>query len=185
MSPRDSRPRSTARTFAAYVAAWAAVGSIVALVLLRVGGNEDEPLPPVRQPELARAIRAGGCRLAVPARQAIADGGGLPAPGAAAPSEPGVYERPPPASALSAAVRRGTVVVRYRPGLDDEHVDQLESMQEGVPRGTILTPGAAQMRADVTVEAYFRALTCPRLTDVSLDALRLFRGRFLGSRPHP
>jgi hypothetical protein len=182
MTRRRARSRCTARSFAAYVAAWAAVGAIVALVVLLVGGDEDEPLPPVRQPELTRAVRAGGCRIAVPARPDVVD-----RPPAAqdvvTPAKPGVYERPPAASALSAAVRRGTVVLRYRPGLDEEQVGVLETMQESVPEGTILTPGTAQLRVDVTVEAYLRALACPRLTPAALDALRLFRGRFLVSRP--
>jgi hypothetical protein len=175
---RTGRGRSSARTLASYVAVWAVVGTAIALAALVVTGRDapQPALPPVRQPELANAVRAGGCRLTVERRQPRRAT-------AAEPVRPGVYDAAPPQAALEAALQRGTVAVRYRPDLEGKLVKRLEVMQAGVPRGTILAPDVAGVRHAVAVAAYRRALTCPRLTGASLDALRLFRGRYLGSGP--
>ena len=176
---RLPRARPSARTLASYIAGWAAVGACVAAaLLLSSGGSHDESpaLPPVRQPELANAVRAGGCSLA---RERT------PAAGSAAPAKPGIYDAPPTQTALSAALRHGTVVISYRPALDGELTDKLRAIQDTVPSGTILMPAASDLTGDVTIAAYGRTLACPRLTDSSVDALRLFQGRYLGSGPDP
>jgi hypothetical protein len=162
-----------------YVAAWVAIGATVATVVLIPGsgaGEDPAPLPPVREPELTGAVRAGGCRLTKTTEVAAA--GVLPA-------QPGIYDRAPIEEALAAARRGGVIVVRYRRGLDEELRDRLEAMQQGVPKGTILAPAPAGASGDVAVSAYRRLLACPSLTSSSLDALRLFQGRYLGSGPDP
>jgi chloramphenicol 3-O-phosphotransferase len=86
-------------------------------------------------------------------------------------------------SRLAAAVRRGLVVISYRAGLARKRVEQLRALQSVAPQGTIVTPDDARARGEILVAAYRRLLACPRFTDVALDALRLFRGRYIGIGP--
>ena len=169
--------RPSARTLALYVAGWLAVGACAAVALMVSSGRDSQQqaaLPPVRQPELANAVQAGRCTVAR-ARDAVA--------ASVVPAKPGRYTAPPSATTLTAALRRGTVVILYRPGLDDDLRDQLQAIQSGMPAGTILTPSPGPMADDVAIAAYRRRLACPRLTASSIDAVRLFQGRYLGSGP--
>jgi hypothetical protein len=169
---------------ALYVAVWAALGAavVVAFVVARGDPTDRTDLPPVQAKDLVSASRVAGCRL----RTADTGGAADPIAGATsqeAPAGPGVYERPPSIGRLVAALREGAVVVRYRPGLDEEVVERLEELQAAVPQGTIVTPDATRMRPEVAISAYRRVLDCPRVTLRALDAIRLFRGRFPGSGP--
>ena len=172
---------------ALYAAVWALLGAAVAAAFVVARGDappEGGELPPLEQTDLVTASRVAGCRL-----QTVRPGDPADALAGAtsneAPAEPGVYERAPSRGRLVAALGKGTVVVRYRPGLAREVVERLEALQAVVPRGTILTPDSTGMRYEVAVVAYRRVLGCPRLTTRALDALRLFRGRYLGSGPRP
>jgi hypothetical protein len=177
----DDGPRRRLGGVARYAAAWLAAGAAVALLLVVLLDGEDTvDLPPVRQVELVDAARVGGCRLE--------RGGGRPLNppvegrrGGAA--TPGVYDRPPSDAMLVAALRRGRVVIHYRPGLPGERVRALERLQEAVPDGTIVVPNATRMPYELAITAWQRLLGCPRFTDEVLDAVRLFRGRFIGSGP--
>jgi hypothetical protein len=105
---------------------------------------------------------------------------GLPAP---APASPGFKARAPSVPSLVAALRHGILVIHFRPGLEDERLDELREVQEAVPEGTIVTPNATAMPYEVAVTAYRRLLGCRQFTDATLDAVRLFHGRFVGSGP--
>jgi hypothetical protein len=59
----------------------------------------------------------------------------------------------------------------------------ISTVQQAVPKGTIVAPNATGMRFALAVTAYHHLLGCPRYSPRVLDAVRLFRGRFLGSRP--
>ena len=52
-----------------------------------------------------------------------------------------------------------------------------------MPEGTIVAPNDTGMRFELAVVAYRRLLGCPRFTAQALDAVQLFRGRYLGSGP--
>jgi hypothetical protein len=81
-----------------------------------------------------------------------------------------------------AAVRRGLIVIQFRPGLSREQMGEIESLQGTVPAGTVVTPNP-RMGFEAAATAWRRALLCPRLNAGTLDAIRLFRGRYLGLRP--
>lgn len=181
---RRSR-RTARRALTLYVAGWLAAGAIVAAgLLLAVGsgddGNADVSLPPVRQTELGVAAASAGCVLrAGPSRrrdEPPVDGG--PAPPAAA----RYYESAPPTARLVGAMRHGVVVISYRPDVAQEHRDRLRALQRAVPEGTIVAPNAG-MRFAIAVTAWRRLLGCRRIGAGTLDALRLFRGRFVGGGP--
>jgi hypothetical protein len=98
-------------------------------------------------------------------------------------ARPGFYDKPLASAQLTAAVRHGIVVVHFRSGLDGEQLEALKSLQAAAPTGTIVAPNATGMRFELAVVAYRQLLGCPRFTEQALDAVQLFRGRFVGSGP--
>jgi hypothetical protein len=168
-----------------YIGAWVVAGGVVVAIVVAadLGGSDDVvELPPVRETNLAQAARRAGCEL----RRARRDEqlnppvvGSLPV----RPAAPGTYDRSPDVETLVAALREGVIVVHYRPGLDGGRVEQLRVLQRAVPEGTIVTPNATGMPFELAVTSWRRLLACPRFTDETIDALRLFRGRYLGRGP--
>jgi hypothetical protein len=162
------------------VAAAAAVGVIFAIF----GGDAADTVdvPPVRETQLGKAVGRSRCvlRTAAPGERLnpAVDG-----PAGGRPASAGFYDEPVPTGRLTAAVRRGIVVIQFRHGLADEVVDALKQLQEAVPEGTIVAPNSTGMHFEVAVVAYRRLLGCPRFTAQALDAVQLFRGRFLGAGP--
>ena len=159
-----------------YVAGWLAAGAVLLVLVFtllpREGGDEVVPLPPVRQTELSEAARAAGCVLRAqgePGRRG-------------SPARPGVYSRTVDPRALIGAVRVGTIVIHHRPALGDGALDRLRAIQRAVPAGTIVAP-RADMPDLVAVTGWRRRLGCRRLNAATFDAIRLFRGRFIGSGP--
>ena len=172
------------RAVAGYLAFWlTGAAAVVALLVVALDGREEPvALPPVQRIELTDAAQAAGCELRR-VRRGEPTNPPVEGPPALSPASPGVKSSPPSVSSLLAALRRGILVVHYRPGLDKQRVDELQEMQAGVPEGTIVTPNATGMPYDVAATAYRRLLTCRRYADATLDALRLFRGRYVGSGP--
>ena len=163
-----------------YVAAWVVAGGLVVAVVVAADlGDDVVELPPVRETNLAQAVRRAGCEL----RQARGrDRLNPPVVGSLAvrPAAAGTYDRSPDVETLVAALRDGLIVVHYRPGLDGGRVDQLRVLQRAVPAGTIVTPNATGIPFELAVTSWRRLLACPRFTAETVDALRLFRGRFVG-----
>ena len=166
-----------------YVAGWLAAGSLVLVLvftLLPREGGVDAPLPPVRQTELSEAARVAGCELRTQRRERILRPAVSGPRGVAA--RPGVYSRMVDPRALIGAVRAGTIVIHHRPALGDGVLDRLRTIQRAVPAGTIVAPDA-DMPYAVAVTGWRRLLGCRRLDAATFDAIRLFRGRFIGSGP--
>lgn len=182
----DRTPASSSRFgLLRYVLAWACGGVIViAAVLILVGRGDDDAvtLPPVRQIELATAARTAGCELRT------GDGSdvlGLPVSGAPGrrPTPAGVYDDPPNGADLVAALRRGVIVIQHRADLPEDAIDELRALQKAIPDGTIVTPEPVRTRFAVAVVAWRRLLGCRSYVPGAVDAIRLFRGRYIGSGP--
>jgi hypothetical protein len=166
-----------------YALAWLAGGAATAaLLVVLLAGDDDVALPPVKQTKLEDAARSARCELRRASRTVIPDPP-VDGPGGAAPLAAGVHEDPAPRQAIIAALRVGSIVVEYRPGLDETSVEQLEDLQLAVPEATIVVPGDGSLRYEVAVTAWRRLLACPDFDDEAIDALRLFRGRFIGRGP--
>ena len=164
-----------------YAAGWVLAGALVVAVALATLGDDGEEvtLPPVQEVDLATAARNAGCDLAPEGRGAP----GLAVSGPpAAPPRPDRYREPPPVAALVGALRRGLLVIHHEPRLPDDQLEQLDELRRAVPRGTILTPNAA-MPYVVAVAGWRRLLGCARLDRRTVDAVQLFRGRFIGRGP--
>jgi hypothetical protein len=183
--PRRPEDATSGRGLALYAAVWlVAVGAVVGVVLAVFGGEPETTVsvPPLRATELGTAAGQSRCVL----RRADAgerlnppvDG---PAGGRVA--KGGFYEEPVPTAELTAAVRHGIILIQFREGLSDPDVDALKKLQEAAPDGTIVAPNATRMPFEIAVVAYRRLLGCPRFTAQALDAVQLFRGRFMGSGP--
>ena len=170
------------RALLAYVATWLAVGAAVAgaLIVLLADGERGVALPPVQQTELAVAADRAGCRLRRGPQRAWERPPVEGPKGAAA--RPAAYTEPVARHALVAAMRAGTVVVHYRPGLAERDVEALEGVREAVPRGTILVPNE-DMPYAVAATAWRRLLGCRRIDRATIDAIQLFRGRYVGQGP--
>ena len=168
----------------AYAAAWVIAATLfvgVALAAL----DSDEPaevsLPPVLETELGQAVRDAGCELR---RARPGEALNPPVIGGigALPARPGFYEESPGQPALLAALRDGVVVIQFR-DLDGAGVDLLHDVQEALPMGTIVAPNDSGMPFVVATAAYRRLLGCHALDEASIDAIQLFRGRYVGSGP--
>jgi hypothetical protein len=182
---RRARPSGPRLALAAYIAAWLAGAAVIAGVTLAlIGGDDDErvAVPPVREIELTKAARLAGCELRrVPSDQASnppVDG-----PDRVDPTRAGYYEEPPATPSLTAALRVGIVVIQFRDGLDEQSVEELKTIQQAAPDGTIVTPNATGMPYEVAAAAYRRLLGCDEYTEGAVDAIQLFRGRWIGSGP--
>ena len=186
LTPRRRKRTASGRSgLTLYVLTWAlgaTVVAVAALALLGRGDRDTVALPPIRQIELSSAARAAGCTLRDGDRGPEV---GLPrdSPALRRPARAGVYEQPPDPSLLGAALRRGLVVIQYGRTLADEEVERLQALQQTVPAGTVLAPERIRTRYEVTIAGWRRLLACPRFTDATVDAMRLFRGRFIGSGP--
>lgn len=188
MAPPDNHTRSGTvhvGAIARYAIVCVAIGAVVAgLVVAALGGADEDTeatLPPVRETQLVRAVQASGCELrrSVGGEQLRPAVDGPPT----APALPRFYEEAPPAARLTGALRTGVIVIFYREDLDEKRLEQLRSLQTVIPSGTIVAPDTSGMRYEVAVAAYRRLLGCDRFTDAAIDALRLFRGRYVGIGP--
>jgi hypothetical protein len=163
-----------------FLAVAAAVGLVVA-----VFGREDAntvSVPPVQETELTEAAGQSRCELrsAAPGERLNPPVDG---PTGAPKARPGFYDKPIASAQLTAAVRQGIVVIQFRSGLDGERLESLKTLQAAAPTGTIVAPNGTGMRFELAVIAYRRLLGCPRFTEEALDAVQLFRGRFVGTGP--
>lgn len=180
----SNRTPGGGRGLARYVATWVVAGVLV-VAAVAVLGPEDRSdpagLPPVRETELTRAVRAAGCEIRTD-RGPDALNPPVDGPRGAA-AEPGVYDPPPAPDEIVGALRRGLIVIHYRRGIDEQLVHTLEAVQGAVPEGTIVAPNATRMPYEVAATSWRRLLGCARFSERSLDAVRLFRGRFIGRGP--
>ena len=178
----SGRGGTRAAAIARYALLWLAVGAALAVLAVVV---LDEPpgdamLPPVQQTQLAHAARAAKCRLerAEPGQRLVP-----PADGPrGTPARPAFYDRTPPVEQLTAAIRRGVIVIYHRPAATRDREAHLRALQKALPTGTVVTP-YTEMPHAVAAAAYRRLLACPRFTDATIDAIRLFRGRHVGKGP--
>jgi hypothetical protein len=168
-----------------YAAAWlvaAAAIAVLAVVLLHGSDSQNVSLPPVREMQLSSAAREARCKLVHAGRRGASLTPAVDGP-TAIPAAPGVYDQPPATAALIGALRRGVVVIQVGAAVPDGTVDRLADLQRALPEGTIVTRAEPGMPFAIAVTAYRRLLGCPRYTPRALDAVQLFRGRFVGTGP--
>jgi hypothetical protein len=167
-----------------YALAWLAAGALGTALLVAVLDDADRPveLPPVQGVDLPATARAAGCELRGPAGvrglNPPVDG-----PRGDSPARPSAPRSAADARRSPAALRRGVVVIHYAARVSRRDVDELRNLQAAVPEGTIVAPNGTRMPYDVAVTAWRRLLGCPRFAPEVLDAVQLFRGRFLGQGP--
>lgn len=185
-SQPPGRVQTRGSGLARYAFAWLAVAVIIVVAIgALIGalrGEEEVPLPPVRAVQLDDAANRAGCQLRS-ARRGEQLNPPVDGPRLTERVRTGVYDRPLAPATLGGAVRQGLVVIHHRPDLAREVLDDLAELQRAVPAGTIVSVNAALGSRQVVVTAYRRQLACPRYNREAIDAIRLFRGRFIGSGP--
>ena len=166
-----------------YALVWIVGGAVVAAMLvLLVDGPDDPQIVPLRETQLEEAAREARCSLRAARNGEMLDPP-VDGPFTDPPLRPGVYDEPERPEPAVAALRRGSIVVYYRDGVDDAWVEKLREYQRAVPDGTIVLPDDGGTRYEVAATAWRRLLSCSRVTDDAVEALQLFRGRFIGQGP--
>ena len=101
----------------------------------------------------------------------------------AEPAPAGEHQRSPRPEALVGALRRGRIVVQYRPGLQPVFVRRIEREFDAMERETVITPDATGMRYAIAVTTWRRVLGCSAVDAKALRAARDFALRYAGSGP--
>jgi uncharacterized protein DUF3105 len=91
-----------------------------------------------------------------------------------------VGRRPPTTLASVHALLHGRVVLQYRSDLPAAQVRALDRLVRRTPSRTLLFANTTGMRAPVAATAYLTLMTCPRVDQATLGALRAFRARRIG-----
>jgi hypothetical protein len=183
---REPGPHPPRGALARYLAAWlAAAALLVAGSVALLGRSETDDtaaIVPLRQTELTRAADIAHCALRRPlGNERLAPPVDAP-PGTHA-AAAGIYDEPLAAAPLGGAARRGIVVIHYGPGITDDALEMLNTLQRGAPNGTIVTPSGAGTRYALAATAFRRLLGCPQVDERALEAVRLFHGRYMGRGP--
>jgi hypothetical protein len=198
-SPEQRQPRLELVLYSLrwlLAAAFVAGGAILLLNAID-GGNGTRrppgasapaaPAPAQRTFVLEQAASRARCSLRRLPRESAAHRGGParyatdpPASGprsSAAPVADGEYGEPPPAEGLVELLRRGGIVISFRPEVSATVRAQLREVFAASPREVVLTPNRT-MRPRVAVTAWRRLLACPSPDDRIFDAIRTFRQRY-------
>ena len=101
----------------------------------------------------------------------------------ATPAPVGVHRRPRSPEALVGALRRGYIVVQYRPSLERDVVRMLEREFGRDAPPTVVAPDGTGMRFAVAVTAWSRLLGCSSTDGDVLNAAQDFRRRYAGLGP--
>jgi hypothetical protein len=88
-----------------------------------------------------------------------------------------VGRRPPTKAASVHALLHGRVILQYRPDLPAGQVRALDRLVRRAPSRTLLFANDTGMRPPVAATAYLTLMTCRRVDDATLRALRAFRAR--------
>lgn len=182
--PGPSPPQRPSRwAVVSYALLWVVAGCLVlafVVYLIRLTDDDVVSPSPAQRVELAAAVRTARCELREHRSGQVLS---PPVHGEAAPpARPGVYDRTPGTAALVGAMRRGYVIIHYRPGLAKSRIDELREVQRAVPSQTVVAPDEG-MRHQLAVTAWHRSVGCRTFNDDAIAVVRLFRAGYLGSGP--
>ena len=136
-------------------------------------------------PQLSAIARRAGCRLTKygPDQQSNPPVSGAVDERVTARDGSYVGRRPPSDLAAMHAMNHGSVLFQYRPDLPPSELRRLDDLvrSEG---GSVLLFERPLMPDRVAATAYLTLMTCPAVNARTLEALRVFRDRPRGRRPH-
>jgi len=166
---------------------WLLASAALAAGVAIVVPTDDSELPPAGPAQLESAARDAECVLrrdagsSDPAAVDVMQPPTFGPPGPTA--EPDVYTQSPSPRELVGALRRGVVVVQYRPLLSPAEIRDVRRRFADAMSETIVTPDATGMRYAVAVTAWSRLLGCPRVAREVLDVAAAFHGEYAGMGP--
>jgi hypothetical protein len=101
------------------------------------------------------------------------------------PAEDGPYapDNAPSVESLVHSLEHGRVIFWYHPDASPQLKGQLKSLFDEDNYHVILAPNPRNMPSEVAASSWTRTLTCPKVTDKTWDALRLFRDRYRDQAP--
>ena len=176
---RKARPAPGVGGYLAYLLGWLVAGTVTAFLAIALVHDDrsrtgpPEGPPAVRALALGDAMRHGDCRLRASRPPAGAPRGRV---------RGGVFEAPLGSRTQVRARAGGMIVIEYREDLAEARVDDLEAVQRAAPTATIVAPARGDGGPALRASAYRRVLTCGRADGTAIDAVQLFRGRFVGIR---
>lgn len=171
---------------ARYTLVWLLASAVVALVVA-LAVRSESGLPSEDPIELETAAREAECvlrRETGAAEDSTVDV--MQPPTFGPPSQmaaPGVYTRSPSPDQLVGALRRGLIVVQYRPRLAPAQVEVLRRAFADLRETTVITPDATGMRYAVAVTAWTRLLGCSRIAPDVARVARAFHGEYADTGP--
>ncbi|HEX8105797.1 MAG TPA: DUF3105 domain-containing protein [Solirubrobacteraceae bacterium] len=209
---REAAERKTAAAAARRRRAWLAAAVAALLVVIAVpvvllaggsgGGEDTDPgiaagaIPPQRETDLARAVRAAGARqisddyelginVHTPEPVRYRTNPPTNGPHAPVPARDGDYAglAAPPTEAVVHAQEHGRIVIQYRPGLPRATLAKLVALYEESPDHVLLVENATRMPCEVAATAWAHGVLCPKVTDATYDALRAFRDTYRDKAP--
>ncbi len=166
------------RALAAYVAGWIATAGVAAVLGLLAVRTISPDTSPLRRNDPIAAVRDRCVLRATTSSQRPPVAGRR-----SAPARTGVYSSSPSVARLVGALRRGVVVVQYRPGLASIDVERLRHAFGSTAGLRIVTPDATTMPYLVAGTAWGRLIGCRRLDGNVLAALSRFAVRYQGRGP--
>ena len=182
-SPHASRPadlplHTNLRALAAYIAGWIATAGVAAVLGLLAVRTISPDTSPLRRHDPIAAVRDRCVVRATTAPQRPPVAGRR-----SAPAGTGVYSASPSVRRLVGALRRGVVIVQYRPGLSGTDVERLRRTFGSTAGLRIVTPDATAMPYVVAGTAWGRLIGCRRLDASVISALSRFATRYQGLGP--
>jgi uncharacterized protein DUF3105 len=162
--------------------------ALAVLLLLLVGVPVGLALSPGHTPAprpgntLAEVARKAGCRLQEYEKGRVTN---PPVSGplverATAADGSHIGRSTPSVDATTHSLLHGRVLIQYRPGLPKPDVRALDQFVREDPDRVVGFVNQTGMTAPVAATAYLSLLTCPRITTMTLRALRVFRDRRRG-----
>ena len=194
------RAASRRRLFQVGAAALVAIAAIAVVALLVLGGGGDDESTAADASAVREQAQAAGCTF----RQFRSEGRdhtndpvtnyrtNPPTSGAhnPLPAQDGVYApgNEPNKENWVHTLEHGRVLFQYRPGTPRATVDRLRELAQEELEGsagyhTLVMQNNTRMEPAVAAVAWTRSLTCPRLNDASVEAMRTFRTAYTDKAP--
>src|SRR4051794_36719400 len=164
------------------------------------GNTANAKLPPVKETDLAAAVKAAGGKLLDPpsegrdhvTKTVTYKNSNPPASGPhnPVPAEDGIYDpgNEPAKENWVHSLEHGRVIIQYKPGTPKATIDQLEALGSEPLNGSagyhvLVMQNNTEMPAAVAAIAWTHVLTFPKMNDQVFDAIRAFRKKYTDKGP--
>jgi hypothetical protein len=99
------------------------------------------------------------------------------------PAADGPYFQAPAMENLVHALEHGRVILWFQPNATPQLKGQMKALFDEDDYHMLLAPNMRNMPSQVAASAWTRSITCPKVTNATWDALRLFRDKYRDQGP--